>query len=64
MDAGARTFAGDFDTGQGDGDDDPIDPVYSNFDNILDQITRISQLRTTCHAPGALLYFVPMLIGC
>ena len=35
-----------------------------NFDIILDHLSPISQLFTTPHAAWAILYFVPMLIGC
>ena len=38
--------------------------VTGNFDIMSDKIARISQLRTTPHAPCAMLYFVPVLVGC
>ena len=38
--------------------------LYGNFDIIFDHFSRTSQLHTTQHAPCAILYFVPMLIGC
>ena len=37
--------------------------MYGNFDIVLVQISRVSQLHITQHAPCAMLYFVPMLIG-
>ena len=38
--------------------------VYGNFDIISDQISRISQLHPTPHAPCTMLYVVPVLVGC
>ena len=38
--------------------------AYGNFDIILDHLSPISQLLPTLHAAWAMLYFVPMLIGC
>ena len=43
--------------------DDFEEPMYGNFDIILDHFSRTSQLHSTQHAPCAILYFVPILIG-
>ena len=40
------------------------DESYGNFDTFVDHLSRISQLRSTCHAPCTLPYRVPMQNGC
>ena len=49
----------------GDGYDKKVTQatMYGNFDIILDQFSRISQLRPTQHALCAVLYLVTMLIA-
>ena len=38
--------------------------LCGNFDISFDHSSRISQLYPTSHVPCAVLYLVPMLIGC
>ena len=38
--------------------------LYGTVDIVLDRVSRTSQLHPTPHATCAVLYFVPMLIGC
>ena len=44
--------------------DDFEEPMYGNFDIILDHFSRISQLQPTPHALWAVLYLVPRLTSC
>ena len=37
---------------------------YNDFDIILDHFSRTAQLHRTPHAPCAMIYLVPILIGC
>ena len=37
---------------------------YNDFDIILDHFSRTAQLHPTPHAPCAMIYLVPILIGC
>ena len=57
---GALNYCGDPD----DEDEPEPEPEYGNFDIILDQISRVSQLHPTPHAPCSMLYLVPMLVVC
>ena len=40
------------------------DDACDNFDVIVDHFSHISQLSAAPHAPGDVLYWVPMLTGC
>ena len=41
-----------------------VHTVYGNFDIISNRFSRISQLHSTPHALCAVVYLVPVLIGC